>query len=140
MFGPLTNDSGELLINSREDAAAQGRSFFYTGKPCRKRGHLSVRYVSNGCCKACLNQTFKPRINIWSLKFIPFTSSHLWTLGDLSRDERIALRVYLQRCIFQFIRTLRKDKDLKYRGEIEAAMQEMEERDKYAINDSRNMD
>lgn len=140
MYGPLLDDKGELVVITREEAAAQGRSFFYTGKPCKKRGHFSVRYVSNGCCKACLNQTFKPKLNPWTKKLVPFASSKLWTLADFSREERVALRVYLQHCIFTFIRSQRVARDLAYKAELEAAMQEIEERGKFAVGDPRNQD
>lgn len=41
---------------SRDDAHAQGLSYFYTGKQC-KRGHVDLRFVSNGGCKSCVNRT-----------------------------------------------------------------------------------
>lgn len=140
MFGPLKDDQGELVVISRQDAAQQGRSFFYTGKPCRKRGHMSVRYVSNGCCKACLNQTFKPKINAWTQKLIPFVNQNLWTLQDFTKAERVALRVYLQHCIFEFIRKNRASRDLGYRTELEEAMLEIEERGKYAAGNPNTTD
>lgn len=37
---------------SRQDAAAQSRTRFYTGRPCRY-GHDAQRYVSTGGCVAC---------------------------------------------------------------------------------------
>lgn len=39
------------LISKRE-AIRQGLKWFFTGKPC-KRGHISVRSINNGGCKAC---------------------------------------------------------------------------------------
>lgn len=140
MFGPLTDPkTGELVVISRRDAADSGRTFFYTGKPCR-HGHVAPRYVTNGACKECTNGMFRPRMNPWTKKLVPFASSKLWTLADFSREERVALRVYLQHCIFTFIRSQRVARDLSYKAELEAAMQEIEERGKYAVGDPRNQD
>jgi hypothetical protein len=141
LFGPLKDAQGELVVISRQDASDQGRSFFYTGKPCRKRGHHSVRYVSNGCCKACLNQTFKPRVNPWTKKLSAFSSTLLWTGADLTKAERIVLRVYLQHCIFEYLRKLYASRPLTWRAELEEAMLEIENRGRFAsVEDPRNTD
>ena len=39
-------------IISKEEAKAQGKKFFFTGKDC-KRGHKDYRYVSTSQCAAC---------------------------------------------------------------------------------------
>lgn len=41
---------------TRDDAHAQGLSYFFTGVAC-KRGHIEPRFVSNGGCKSCVNRT-----------------------------------------------------------------------------------
>lgn len=43
---------------TKEDAASLGLQHYFTGKPC-KRGHLSKRYVSNGCCRECKKEDAK---------------------------------------------------------------------------------
>lgn len=40
------------LIVSRDEAAANGWKFFFTGRPCNQ-GHNAQRYVSSGTCKDC---------------------------------------------------------------------------------------
>jgi hypothetical protein len=37
---------------SRKAARAAGRTFYFTGKPC-KRGHIAERYAHNGECVVC---------------------------------------------------------------------------------------
>jgi len=37
---------------SRKDAMAQGKTVYFTGKPC-KNHHISQRYVSSGGCLEC---------------------------------------------------------------------------------------
>ena len=139
MRGSYTDEHGNLLVISRRDAADSGYTFFYTGKPC-KHGHMAPRYVTNAGCKMCLIGSYKPRVNPWTTKLAPFTSSKLWTGADLTRDERVTLRVYLQHCIFEFLRKNRADRSLQYMAELEAGMQEVEERGKYALGDPRNQD
>lgn len=43
------------------EAFARGDLTFSTGKPC-KRGHLSLRYSSNGGCVTCLNSRKSPSV------------------------------------------------------------------------------
>lgn len=138
LLGPLMNDNGSYAIISRRDAADSGRSFFYTGVPC-KHGHLALRYVSNAGCLGCLTK-FRAKVNPWTTKLVPLPTSKLWTLADFTRDERVTLRVYLQHCIFTFARSQRANRDLAYRSELETAMQEIEERGKFALGDPRNQD
>jgi hypothetical protein len=38
--------------NSRADAKEKGLKLYFTGNPC-KFGHISNRYISNGCCVDC---------------------------------------------------------------------------------------
>jgi hypothetical protein len=139
MRGTYTDELGNLLVISRRDAADHGYTFFYSGKPC-KHGHVAPRYVTTGGCKACLVGMYKPKMNPWTNKLTPFASSKLWTATDLTRDERVALRVYLQHCIFEFIRKNRADRGFAYLTEMEAAMLEIEERGKFALGDPRNQD
>ena len=136
----LVDEKGQPVVISRRDAADSGRTFFFTGVPC-KHGHRTLRYVTSGGCLACMTHHFKPRINPWTNKLIPFSNSHLWTGADLSKEERLALRVYLQHCIFEFLRKMREGHDLAYRSELEAAMLEIEERGRHAnVQDPRNTD
>jgi hypothetical protein len=39
-------------ITSLTSARAAGRTFYFTGKPC-KRGHVAERYSHNGSCVVC---------------------------------------------------------------------------------------
>lgn len=41
-----------MYIKTRNDARADGDTYFYTGREC-KRGHLERRYVSSGTCLGC---------------------------------------------------------------------------------------
>jgi hypothetical protein len=128
------------LIISRQAAADSGKNRFFTGKPCRK-GHTSERYVTNGCCVACLGKHFKVRRNPWTDKLVPFTNNNLWTLNGFSKQHRVALRVYLQHCIFEYIRAQIAQEPLAYRAEVEAAMQEIENRGRFATHeDASNTD
>jgi hypothetical protein len=139
MRGTFTDDQGNLQVISRRDAADNGYTFFYSGKPC-KHGHVAPRYVTTGGCKACLVGMYRPKVNPWTTKLTPFASSKLWTGTDLTRDERVTLRVYLQHCIFEFLRKNRADRGLAYMAELEAGMQEVEERGKFALQDPRSQD
>jgi hypothetical protein len=49
-----------MEILTRAAAKAAGAKFYYTGKPCKRAGHLSSRYTSNGHCVDC-RQTPKHR-------------------------------------------------------------------------------
>jgi hypothetical protein len=139
-YGPLKSPQGELVVISRREAADSGRLFFYTGKPC-KHGHNDVRYVTTGACRACLRSTYTPRINPWTNKLVPFTNNHLWTAAHFTKAQRVALRVYLQHCIFAFVRKNIGDLTFNGKVELEAAMQEIEERGRWAnAEDPRNTD
>lgn len=50
--------SQEILdrLITRADAHAQGRTRYFTGMPCRAKGHVCDRYVSTGGCIECLGQ------------------------------------------------------------------------------------
>ena len=45
----------QKMIITRDAAEAQGLTYFFTGKPCR-RGHIDYRFVSSGGCKRCVNR------------------------------------------------------------------------------------
>lgn len=91
-------------IMTRRQAHARGEVRFYTGKPC-KHGHVAYRYVSTGACITCLTQTFKRRISPWTKELEPYVTEQLWCPGTLKRDDRLIMRHYLQRCIFEFTRS-----------------------------------
>lgn len=40
---------------SISEARQRGDKVFYTGRPCA-RGHLDIRWASNGRCRSCLNE------------------------------------------------------------------------------------
>lgn len=42
-------------VIARRDAMAQGLKRYFTGKPCRKAGHVAHRLCSNGECLACVS-------------------------------------------------------------------------------------
>jgi len=46
-------DAAQSLPKTRLQAAQEGETFFYTGKPCR-HGHVSKRYTSSGACFECM--------------------------------------------------------------------------------------
>lgn len=129
----------EPIVISRRQAADTGKTFFYTGKPC-KLGHLSPRYTSTGGCKACLTQNFKPRRNGYSTSLIPYTNPHLWYVTDMPKEMRLRLRVYLQQCIFEFVRQAVLPTHPKAQELLES-MQEVEARGNRASpDDPRNTD
>lgn len=46
--------SQSRTVIARADAEAQGLKYYFTGKPCRSRGHVGFRYTSgNGDCVEC---------------------------------------------------------------------------------------
>ena len=45
-----------MEIIDRDTADARGLLRYFTGEPCRN-GHVAERYVSNGCCIACILRT-----------------------------------------------------------------------------------
>jgi hypothetical protein len=141
MLGPLRDlATGELVVIGRREAADTGRTFFYTGKPC-KHGHMSPRYVTNAGCVTCITKSYKPRINPWSTRLVPFSNAHLWTAAHLSKMQRVALRVYLQHCIFEFVRVQVANDPVTFKVELEAAMQEIEDRGRFATHlDPRSTD
>ena len=44
------------MLIERDVAEAQGLTYYFTGKPC-KRGHIDYRFVSSGGCKRCVNRS-----------------------------------------------------------------------------------
>lgn len=65
---PMTNLSYGPFI-SRAQAKKQGLKWYFNGNPC-KRGHLSVRQTSNGCCQICTytNASSKQYKKEWAAK------------------------------------------------------------------------
>jgi 5-methylcytosine-specific restriction endonuclease McrA len=60
----LTTTAGEVLIMadqiiSRDDAKAAGLKRYFTGEPCRKRGHVSEFYTLTGACVECATSRAK---------------------------------------------------------------------------------
>lgn len=51
-FDELVNSGEELPVTTKEEAASQGFTFYWTGKPCMK-GHRSKRTVCDAKCVAC---------------------------------------------------------------------------------------
>lgn len=90
------------IVITRQDAHRNGEVFYFTGKPC-KSGHISHRYVSNGCCKVCVNGMFKKARNGLTSDLVTFQPSKLWAPAAMQRDDLIRLRHYLQTCIFAYI-------------------------------------
>ena len=43
----------ERILISFKDAKEAGHSFYFTGRPCQKAGHVTLRYVS-GNCQECV--------------------------------------------------------------------------------------
>lgn len=122
------------VVISRRDAADSGKKHYFTGEPC-KHGHTSPRYVTNGGCVACARSLFVPKHNPWTKELMPFTNANLWAATRFSKAQRIALRVYLQKCIFTFTRAQFENMEFKVQVELEAAMQEIEERPRFTQPD-----
>lgn len=51
-----------VKIVTRMEAAKSGLNRFFTGKPCRN-GHIAERYVINGTCVECANNSAKRHNN-----------------------------------------------------------------------------
>ena len=41
----------ERVVMERQDAINAGFDYHFTGRPCRKAGHVTLRHVSGGCCE-----------------------------------------------------------------------------------------
>ena len=41
-----------MEVVKRKDALAEGKMYYFTGKPC-KQGHVALRRAVNGCCTEC---------------------------------------------------------------------------------------
>jgi hypothetical protein len=88
------------IFQLRTQAAARGETTINTGKPC-KHGHYSPRYVSTGGCIQCLTVTVLPKYESFD-GVAGYATDKLLTLKNSTHAERIELRLYLQRCIFDF--------------------------------------
>ena len=58
-----------MNIITRQEAAQQGLSRYFTGKPC-KHGHVAERQVANHCCITCTNDRQRERARltrVWSV-------------------------------------------------------------------------
>jgi hypothetical protein len=141
---------GETMDTDRMErrrlAAERGELRYDPGTPC-KRGHTSPRYVSTGGCCACINTSYKPMRSAFSTQLVPYHNAHLWTVNGLPKNERIALRAYLQRCIFLFIKEHAKAENGKPfletidKEELLAGIQEIEDRlTRLSVDDPRNTD
>lgn len=100
----------DMKVISRVEAHRLGRTMFFTGKPCRKQGHLAQRYVSSGGCKACVNGMFKKSLGSGlTHDLINFRPQKLMIHAGATREEAIRVRHYLQNCIFAFFKANRPD-------------------------------
>lgn len=87
---------------TREQAAQNGRMFFFTGKPC-KHGHIEPRYVSTSGCIGCLHKYKKLFAkNPFTKDKVPFDASGLWVSKRLNQEQRIQLGEYIQKCVDTF--------------------------------------
>lgn len=48
----------KIEIITRKEAQIQGRQYYFTGKPCKKKQHLSERYVANSNCRECRKEDY----------------------------------------------------------------------------------
>lgn len=88
---------------TREEAAAQFRTVYFTGKPC-KHGHTAPRYVTTGGCLACLTRHHVMRArNPFSHDLVPYLpSAPLWRSKRLTPDQLLQLDRYMQECATAF--------------------------------------
>lgn len=76
---------------------------------------------------------YRARRNPWSNLFEAFLTDNLWKPAGLDKPTRVALRVYLQRCIFEFTRAnVMPRLTPAQQAEATEAMSEMDKRLKYA--------
>lgn len=45
-----------MEIVSRKAAKAAGLKYYFTGKPCKRGGHIDQRFVCSFCCKTCARE------------------------------------------------------------------------------------
>lgn len=68
-----------MQVITRKAAKAAGLKYYYTGKPCKRGGHIDQRYVASFCCRTCA----RDKANEW--------------FRSLKGDEREAKREYEKR-------------------------------------------
>jgi 5-methylcytosine-specific restriction endonuclease McrA len=52
-----------MTIISRKAAKAAGQKYYFTGKPCKRGGHVEKRFVSSFLCMACARDKARERYN-----------------------------------------------------------------------------
>ena len=89
---------------SREDAAAKGQTTYYTGMPCRKAGHISERYVSNGACLMCLQRFRRVTQNPWTKELTPFLlDTGFYVPTGLTPELHGELVEFLHQCVEHWV-------------------------------------
>ncbi len=86
-------------LRTREDAAAAGLTYYFTGKPC-KHGHTAPRYVTTGACLGCLEKWkhLKAR-SPFSHDLVPYAPGGLWRSKRFTLEQLKGLDQYVQQCV-----------------------------------------
>jgi hypothetical protein len=88
---------------TREQAAADGRTFYFTGEPC-KHGHTAPRYVSTTGCLDCLTKFRRLKAkNPHTHDLVPYSCPTLWRSKRLDGEQLDGLAKYLQTCIDAYV-------------------------------------
>lgn len=90
------NSNRVLVVVTRDEATKNGRTRYFTGRPCKK-GHISERYTSTMGCVECL----RPRKVVHSpfkLGVISY-SPRLWCNEALTLEQLQGMDGYLQTCV-----------------------------------------
>lgn len=95
--------AAEIVVVTRDAAAASGSRVYFTGKPC-KHGHIAQRYVTTGGCLGCLNKWKRVGAkNPFSHDLVPYvTRAPAWRSRRLSMEQLDALDRYVQTAINTF--------------------------------------
>lgn len=89
-------------VISRRDAAAQGLTHFYTGRPCL-HGHDAERFVTSGRCIVCAYPHARGGgFNPFTQLLRKYQPAPLWILKALSAEEVEEMNAYLQLCANAF--------------------------------------
>lgn len=87
---------------TREQAAAQGRKLYFTGRPC-KHGHTAPRYVTTAGCLGCLEKwKHASAKNPYSHDLVPYIPPAAWRSKRLSSEQLKQLDTYVQECVTAF--------------------------------------
>lgn len=92
---------------TREEAAAQSRKLYFTGKPC-VNGHTAPRYVTTGGCLGCLTRFAASQAkNPFSHDLVPYVPiAPFWRSKRLNAEQLAGLDRYVQLAVDTYCKAL----------------------------------